>query len=717
MELLSDAIPGSGSNIAGIIDRDILYDESGIPFIPSKRLKGILRENAEELEIYRQLENPVIDFFGKPGVAEGGGFFIDNGFLLGSENYSQLIKKHKKYFNCEQNLDYFTYIRAQTTITDNGVAKDNSLRISRVLKKGLKFSFDVLFDQKYLNDMTKICSVTRFFGSSRTRGFGEIKLELSNLTSNIDDRINVDHLQGDKPASIEFLIENQGQLLLSSKPGKFMISDDYISGQMIMGALASNYIRSKKAEHGKTYNPDQDENFFRLFLSGDVIYNNIYPIPKGSKKYYQPAPFSIKKVKEDEDNLVSEYEYVDHVLLSDENLKEKVIYKGVLDNFYAVNGYDSIYTLSLRRMIDAHHRRPANKSIGHAYKDEKSEDDTGEFFQFECLVPGNHFLGKIVSSVQCIKELVKYLPKDGIIRLGKSRTAQYGKCKIKNVNVKSEEYSRLILKNNTEEYFLVTSDMILLNKNGYPTPTAETFRDHLAEKLNVTPDQLKVSRVFVKSTMAGGFLGVWQLPRIQEQAIMAGTVIGIENKSGKDLQFSDFYLALGERIEEGYGHFMLYEPEASFVRTKKEILDSVEIMVDYDKLKSFIDYRIITILKREFYQEALKKENIKGPINNAFLSRMIGFIKISRTGMEISALCRTLKDRARKNLQKIQNNIFLKTDSFQFMEDDFKNACIQKIPSEFRGEFNLDNKLFELYKYYAQSYLGQLKLNNREAKS
>ena len=37
MELLSDAIPGSGEGLAGIIDSDITYNEFGIPYIPAKR--------------------------------------------------------------------------------------------------------------------------------------------------------------------------------------------------------------------------------------------------------------------------------------------------------------------------------------------------------------------------------------------------------------------------------------------------------------------------------------------------------------------------------------------------------------------------------------------------------------------------------------------------------------------------------------------------------
>ena len=46
MKLLTDAVPASGSGVAGVIDTDIVFDEYGIPYIPARRIKGVLRESA-----------------------------------------------------------------------------------------------------------------------------------------------------------------------------------------------------------------------------------------------------------------------------------------------------------------------------------------------------------------------------------------------------------------------------------------------------------------------------------------------------------------------------------------------------------------------------------------------------------------------------------------------------------------------------------------------
>ena len=44
IELKSDLCAGSGESLGSLIDTDICYDEYGFPYIPSKRLKGLIKE-------------------------------------------------------------------------------------------------------------------------------------------------------------------------------------------------------------------------------------------------------------------------------------------------------------------------------------------------------------------------------------------------------------------------------------------------------------------------------------------------------------------------------------------------------------------------------------------------------------------------------------------------------------------------------------------------
>ncbi|HOJ38397.1 MAG TPA: hypothetical protein PLP99_11030 [Ignavibacteriales bacterium] len=47
---ISDTLPGSGESFTSYVDVDIVFDEYGIPYLPAKRIRGILRETAEELD-------------------------------------------------------------------------------------------------------------------------------------------------------------------------------------------------------------------------------------------------------------------------------------------------------------------------------------------------------------------------------------------------------------------------------------------------------------------------------------------------------------------------------------------------------------------------------------------------------------------------------------------------------------------------------------------
>lgn len=186
IELITDAIPGSGEGLAGVIDTDISYDEFGLPFIPAKRIKGILRESSRDLEDAGALSQQGLTqkIFGEKGKRVGTDFKISDGRL---DNYTEIRKflqyassnkKVSHIFNREAVLGFYTYTRSQTTIDKDGVAKEDTLRTFRILRKGLTFKFDIEYPLEYEADITKICKVSRRFGISRTRGTGEFALSI-----------------------------------------------------------------------------------------------------------------------------------------------------------------------------------------------------------------------------------------------------------------------------------------------------------------------------------------------------------------------------------------------------------------------------------------------------------------------------------------------------------------------------------------------------------
>ncbi|AKB32504.1 DUF324 domain-containing protein [Methanosarcina siciliae HI350] len=203
LELLSDTLIGSGEGWGATIDTDIVFDDFGLPYIPARRIKGCLRESA--LEVMEMFEQSGIDFasmgdidtlFGKSGQSESGALsfsdcYLDN-YSLDKQWIEWLIAEYPDIFSKDAILDTFTSIRQQTAINKNedprlsakkGVAEKASLRTSRVLDKGIKFSGSIesSFDlENRLFDFLVFASRNlRYMGTNRNRGLGSVLCSLT----------------------------------------------------------------------------------------------------------------------------------------------------------------------------------------------------------------------------------------------------------------------------------------------------------------------------------------------------------------------------------------------------------------------------------------------------------------------------------------------------------------------------------------------------------
>lgn len=196
IELLSDTLVGSGEGWGVTIDSDIVFDKYGLPYIPAKRIKGCLRESA--LEVLEMFEQAKIDFaseeefdtlFGKVGQAESGVLSFSNAYIENYDSNKQWVKwledKHKSIFSKDSVLNTFTSIRRQTAIEKSGVKKNNSLRTSRVLNRGLKFFARIEkpdeIESRKLDFLFFAARNLRHIGTNRNRGFGLISCSLSNI--------------------------------------------------------------------------------------------------------------------------------------------------------------------------------------------------------------------------------------------------------------------------------------------------------------------------------------------------------------------------------------------------------------------------------------------------------------------------------------------------------------------------------------------------------
>ena len=232
------------------------------------------------------------------------------------------------------------------------------------------------------------CKVTRHIGLSRTRGLGDVQLEL--LNGQIDAARpdnNIQALIPGQPSDIlclPYIINTNAQLIASSTVGgNNVVSDSYIPGGNILGIFAGNYIRKAKKNQTKKIsygNAHKDDDFRRLFLEGGVQYANAYITDKDCNKLL-PVPGSFVRKKDSD---------VDYDLAYENDWKEVINADDIqtqkpAGHFCLINKDDSpcsILSLNPATEMEYHHQRPKDRSIGHARED---KDDAGEFFQFEVL--------------------------------------------------------------------------------------------------------------------------------------------------------------------------------------------------------------------------------------------------------------------------------------------------------------------------------------------
>ena len=737
MNLRSDAMPGAGEGLAGIIDTDIAHDECGIPYIPAKRIKGILRESAIELQDAGELsKDQVFTLFGKTGCKKGTTLRIANGYIANYDKVRNFLRycsqngKIQGYFNSEAALSFYTYTRSQTTIEEeSGTAKKSSLRTFRVLKKGLTFEFDVQGAEGSISELKKICAVTKHFGLSRTRGLGEISMSLdtsspSHQPIQVESEMS-DDIQEHDVCQLELTIRNIGPILAVIRVGQEQTSESYIPGSLILGAFAEKFKQDlAQLPKGKVCD---DETFRAIFLDGDITFGNAYPVKNTEGERYAPTPVSIVKQK-DQDT------YFDLVQKDIRDLIEGNIQtKGTIGEFSECRG-DEIFSCSPTTKIEYHHARPEEKRwMGHA----KERD--GVFFQFSVLQPDQSFRASIRGQYRYLKRLQALLEEDNIFSFGRSKTAQYGKSLVSGTLEKMEEDAHHLSWSPGDELVItLESNVMIRNANGFfdtdPACFLKEFIQWLrSQNSDLAEEKIVLEKSFLKTSQIGGFVGIWGLPKMQIPALAAGSVLVCRNTSDQTLHIGDAAQhAFGERIEEGYGKIKLnWHGKHKEVVPENEKEEPLELEQDSgfmtDFVRHILEERVNAALKALAEQSL---ENI-GQINNSFLGKMLLLLKDSDsfTNLETEKFSH-LRDRARKHLEKLGKALYLDFNGQQIKikQDEF-TAIVQQLPELQNIREELPNvleavglstegfyqtRIFKCYQQYALHLLTLLKFRNRK---
>jgi CRISPR/Cas system CSM-associated protein Csm3 (group 7 of RAMP superfamily) len=177
MEFFSEWHCSSGLSAGADTDALVIKDADGLPYVPGKTVKGLLREAAEELialrgnnEATRALFNSNFGLFGNKDNAIKGSVFITNAELSSEERNDIISNNLQKYL-----FNRVTSIR----INDDGVAEDNSLRsMETVIPCKLHGSIKFL-DESLTGLIEDAARFVKHAGVNRNRGLGRVKITLN----------------------------------------------------------------------------------------------------------------------------------------------------------------------------------------------------------------------------------------------------------------------------------------------------------------------------------------------------------------------------------------------------------------------------------------------------------------------------------------------------------------------------------------------------------
>ncbi len=555
---LSDLLVSDGDTFTSSVDLDVCYDEYGLPYIPAKRLKGLLREAAYDTNSIN-----LLDYLGTNGDGDTS-LFISDARL---KNYEDLIRaiKTKKY-QAQDVLDCYTVIRSQTSIKD-GVAKAQSLRTMRLINKGNVFEAKIEIElniekeesdeeinekinekinETIDNQLNSSFKAIRHIGTSRTRGWGFV--ECKKINSSIED---IKANSNDKPteddsnatlSKLSYSLHLTKPLIMINGDGDRAVSEDYIEGSKMLGAFIRAY---SKAHNNKKAMELIDDNF---------IFSNLYITKDKKSARFEPVMNSLKHAKDAyllDDNNAYNFIYGEDNIKNvfDENKYHNTRFKSYSGKYtdadYSNNEEEEKENLFLGvdKTISYHHKRSLSKGYT------VSEDSN--FFQMESIAKGQVFAGYVLGNQKQLSAFKEVFNDGDEIRIGYSKTAEYGSCIFNYKEGDEENNSNDTEKISAGDYYLhLLSPLIIYNDKFMVSSDATDIRNYLPA-INVDKE-----KSFITYKTIGGFNVTWRTIKPNLNIIDKGSVIAFTvSDENVELPKTGF---IGERNTEGFGEYRIY---------------------------------------------------------------------------------------------------------------------------------------------------------------
>ncbi|MBN2089193.1 hypothetical protein JW964_06255 [candidate division KSB1 bacterium] len=564
---------------------------------------------------------------------------------------------------------------------------------------------------------------------------------------------------------LTYKIHLQAPVLITSTVGdeNIAMSEDYLSGSSLRGMFAGMFLKNETLEK----EAHEDERFKSWFLSEKLCFLNAYPasydslrtlpVPKSiqiSKNDTRKYPDIFEKLFEKEDDEEEEIQQYDDFI----NKKDTKHQEG----FCILNskpGYLQFEKINVKKQFNFHHKR-TNQQLGH------SQDS--EIFNYECLLPGQTFVGLIIgeeTTLQAFYKAVSTYPPKAFI--GRSKNTQYGEVSLDfpKIETGEAENKAIVAVNeaslkpahlnieNADLCFTLTflSHVILVNKNGQAVVDSQLLIDYLKMKFSSKgiifkekvaekePPEIQILKSFIRRESIENYIAIWKARTPSVSAFQMGSCFVIQIKKDlSDSQIEQIKDALTEietegigiRRNEGFGRVVVnWQKEEKIKNDTKVKADEYKDNLKTPALpipKTARDILVniyITHLEEKVRSHAvadLSAFRQHPPASQ--ISRLHHFALKSEKISDFETKLKALKDTAQKKLEKCHDKKrtlldFLQTFS---MSTEFKNLCGKGDTSQEKTlcatiDFQLDeSQKFKLYQLYLNTFFALMQKNAKK---
>ena len=543
MELLSDAIFGSGFNIPGGEDIAVQQDRQGWPYMKGSTFKGLLRESLENLLVWEGGDAATLyDLMGKPGWDNPGG--------PRRIHLTELTLEDRPLSPEE------CYSTRTFTSLDGGVVKTDTLRTASCIRQGLIFSGWLYCQPEDAALFKNALMGIKWVGTMRSRGFGRVRVSGSETTTESSSESGAEtEMQNRFPppangaACIQYRIRTDSPVLATDMArswGNSWETLHCIPGAAIRGALIRRWIEAHPDEAER-----EAEGFLRELLADGIRFSDVFPTQKKPKKqdrqteYYVPLPSPIGFY---EDKAKTRFQSILQTGEIDSDCKAaKLGHFCALENVKA-NGKNAGRILFWKVSTDNTLRILRSKK----------ENDNKQVFETRYLDAGQEFSGSILLDNPALAGQISALfPKT--IWLGADRCGGFGKCTVTDMKFveKPEILTRYGIKEQEEVtktlYLYLLSPASMLNERREPCGLDEKA---LAEKLGVDSVQIIYSGASVSDY--SGYNSTWECRVPAMRMYDRGSIFKLRCVSVPKLECLHAleWSGVGVRRAEGYGQIL-----------------------------------------------------------------------------------------------------------------------------------------------------------------